>query len=251
MEHKPYAFTTLAIGVEYREKVKTLIDCVNTLTFADLIIITDDVDHIFNYVSNNSSYLDHRRIKIISLRDVTDKSEWYNGKKNLFNYNLKYYAVYYPYSLDKYDTIIYADADGFIINWDEVGFNAFMEQMESGMIARFRGRPEDETGIAFLLEPKARELSINLQDIGAELPLEVFMVFNPKHENFSTFIDEWEMIINRAYGRGVNPFLEALEISYALSESKLPCESIYNFFSEFPVLHSFRYVHQNKIMRIG
>ena len=101
-----------------------------------------------------------------------------------------------------------------------------------------------------MLDPKANALSINLSKIKARMPIEVFMFFKPNCPEFSSFMKHWIEITNRCHDRGVNPFVEALEISYAMSESNLPNTPILNFMREHPVLHNFRYLHHDKIMRI-
>lgn len=244
--HK-YTFTTLALGVEHNYKVRTLIDCVNILTKGDVIVITDDLKELSEYVSANPE-LDASRIHLVEFSTVTNQSIWY--AERLFNFNLKILPTRVAYERGGYDLIIHADADGFLIGWDEDDFQSFIAEPEQGLIARFRNRPSEEGGIAFLLDPKALALSIDLNKIKARMPIEVFMFFKPNCPEFAKFMEAWIEITDRCYNRGVNPFIEALEIAYAMNESNLPNTPILNFMRTHPVLHTFRYLHHDKIMRI-
>lgn len=244
--HK-YAFATLALGVEHNYKVRTLIDCVNILTKGDVIVITDDVPELTTYVSDHPE-LDVDRIHIVEFTSVSDQNIWF--AERMFNFNLKILPTKVAYERGGYDMIIHSDADGFLIGWDEEDFQNFIAQPEQGLIARFRNRPCEEGGIAFLLDPKAQALSIDMNKIKAKMPIEVFMFFKPKCPEFKTFMDTWVEITKRCHDRGINPFIEALEISYAMNESNLPNTPILNFMRTNPVLHTFRYLHHDKIMRI-
>lgn len=241
-----YVFATLAVGTAYTFKVRTLIDCVLMLTKGDMLVITDDVAEIEKYASDNG--LDISRLKVIPLNEVTDQDPWFSERK--FNFNLKMVPTRVAYEMGKYDLIIHADADSFMIGWDEEDFQKFIQDPAQGMIARFRNRPCEEVGIGFILEPKATALSLELINIKARMPIEVFMFFKPNCPEFKKFMDTWVMITKRCNDRGVDPFVEALEIAYALSESKLPHHPILDFMRIYPVLHTFRYLHHDKIMRI-
>lgn len=241
-----YVFATLAVGVAYNYKVRTLIDCVLMLTKGDMIVVTDDVPDISKYVSDAG--LDASRIRIVPLEDATDQGPWFSERK--FNFNLKMVPTRVAYEIGGYDMIIHADADAFMIGWDEADFQAFVTDPAQGMIARFRNRPCEEVGIGFILEPKATALSLELIKIKARMPIEVFMFFKPNCPEFAKFMEEWIMICKRCNDRGIDPFIEALEISYALSESNLPHYPILDFMRLYPVLHTFRYLHHDKIMRI-
>ncbi len=230
----------------YNYKVRTLIDCVLTLTMGDIIVVTDDPEDIRLYVSNNE--LDSSRIRIVPLEDVTDQGAWFDERK--FNFNLKMVPTRVAYEQGGYDMIIHADADAFMIGWDEEDFQAFVRDPAQGMIARFRNRPCEEVGIGFILEPKATALSLELINIKARMPIEVFMFFKPNCPEFAKFMEEWIMITKRCNDRGIDPFIEALEISYALSASGLPHHPILDYMRLYPVLHTFRYLHHDKIMRI-
>lgn len=242
-----YAFSTLALGVEHNYKVRTLIDCVNLLTKGDIIVITDDVPDLTQYTSEHPE-LDTSRIHIVNFRDVSQQNIWYAERQ--LNFNLKILPTKVAYEKGGYDMIIHSDADGFLIGWDEEDFQKFVDTPEQGLIARFRNRPCEEGGIAFLLDPKANALSINLAKIKARMPIEVFMFFKPNCPEFKSFMEHWIEITTRCHDRGVNPFIEALEISYAMSEANLPHHPILNFMRTNPVLHTFRYLHHDKIMRI-
>lgn len=241
-----YIFATLAIGVSYNYKVRTLIDCVLTLTEGDLLVITDDVPDLMDHIQRNK--LDESRITLIHLSDLTQQNVWYGER--MFNFNLKFLPTKAAWDKGGYDLIIHADADAFMIGWDEDSIQRFIDMDEQGMFARFRNRPIEEGGISFLLEPKATALSIELANIKARMPIEVFMLFKPNCPEFAKFMEVWEMIVERCYGRGVNPFIEALEISYALSESKLPEHPILDYMGEYKFINMFRYLHHDKIMRI-
>lgn len=247
METKKYIFTTLAVGTLYNYKVRTLIDCVNLLTNGDIMIITDDPEDVLEYI-NAQPVLDKSRIEVIDLKAVTDHNAWFTERQ--FNFNLKLFPTKMAYRKGGYDMIIHADADSFLIGWDEEDFQKFINAFDVGMTARFRNRPCEEVGIHFILEPKATALSLELDKIKARMPIEVFMFFNPKVPEFEEFLKHWEIIVGRCNGRGVNPFMEALEISYAMTESKISYKHILDYMNLFPVIHTFRYLHQDKIMRI-
>lgn len=242
-----YVFSTLALGVEHNYKVRTLIDCVNLLTHGDIIVITDDVPDITKYVTDNRE-LDASRIHIIEFSSVSKQNIWF--AERLFNYNLKILPTKVAYERGGYDLIIHADADGFLIGWNEDEIQNFINDPQVGLIARFRNRPIEEGAIGFIIRPKAQALGIDINKIKARMPIEVFMFFKPNCPEFKRFMEVWEEITTRCNDRGVNPFIEALEISYALSESNLPHEPINNFMRNYRVLHSFRYLHHDKIMRI-
>lgn len=247
-ELKRYIFVTLAIGVEYRYKVRTLLECVNTLTTGDFLVITDDVKELEEYVETYDGLLDKHRIKIMHITEVTSHDPWFSEQQ--FNFNLKFFPTKVAFDMNKYDMIVHVDADALLLGWNEDGFQEFINESTEGMIARFRNRPIEEAAIQFILQPKAQSLSLDLSKISASLPIEVFMFFKPSVPEFKKFMEVWEEMVTRCNGRGVNPFMEALEISYALSESKLPYVHILNYIRSFPVLHTFRYIHQNHIMRI-
>lgn len=242
-----YVFTTLAVGATYTFKVRLLIDCVLLLTTGDIIIITDDVMELTTYVNDNPE-LDANRVTIIGLADITDQNPWFSERQ--FNFNLKMLPTRVAYEKGGYDMIIHADADSLLIGWDEDDFQKFIQSPDQGLIARFRNRPCEEVGIGFILEPKATALSLELIKIKAKMPIEVFMFFKPNCPEFNKFMEIWIDITKRCYDRGINPFIEALEISYAMSEAKLPHHPILNYMRLHPVLHSFRYLHHDKIMRI-
>ena len=242
-----YTFSTLAIGSAYNFKVRTLIDCVLILTKGDFHIITDDPDDIKNYLTSNP-HLDESRVFIHKFDEVSSQNPWFTERE--FNFNLKRLPTQVAYEHGDYDMIVHADADAFFIGWDEENFVKLVESKDRGLIARFRNRPCEEVGIHFIIEPKARNLSLELIDIKAPMPIEVFMLFKPKCPEFPKFMEEWKMITERCYNRGVNPFIEALEISYAISVSKLPHHTILNYMRDYPSLHTLRYLHHDKIMRI-
>jgi hypothetical protein len=241
-----YVFSTLAIGPEYIYKVSTLIDSVISLTNADLIVITDNIQEIENYIKSNE--LNNNRIKIINYYDVSDKNIWFGERQ--FNFNLKILPTRVAYDMHQYDMIIHIDADAFLLGWNEDEIQQCISSDDVGMIARFRNRPVDEVGVHFILEPKARDLSIELVNIMAPLPVEVLMIFKPNCPEFEKFIEEWTVITERCYGRGINPFMEALEISYALSESKLPYHHLLTNLRLYPTLSNVRYLHHDKIMKL-
>lgn len=243
-----YIFTTLAIGVNYNYKVRTLIDCVLLLTKGDIMVITDDVADLTEYVKH-SPELDASRLFLLDIKDVSTKNVWF--AERMFNFNLKILPTSEAYRKGGYDTIIHCDADGFLISWDEDKFEQFMEDTSNiGMIARFRNRPCEETGIHWIIDNKARSLSIDINTIKARMPIEVFMYFHPSVPQFKEFMDIWHEIVDRCYNRGIDPFIEALEISYALSESRLAHHDILSYLQSNPALHSFRYLHHDKIMKI-
>lgn len=246
---KRYAFVSLAIGAEYRRKVETLIYCVNVFTTGDIIVLTDDVRDLEQYINVSDSILDRHRIMIVDISEVTNQSPFYFSD-HMFNYNLKYFPTKYAYETGKYDLIIHADSDAFLLGWDENNFQKFIDDVDVGVIARFRNRPLEEAPILFLIQPKAEQLSIDLNKISVGLPIEVFMFFNPHDPQFGEFMEEWGVMVDRCYGRNVNPFMEALEISYAMSSTNISYKSIINYLNSFPSLHTFRYLHQNQIMRI-
>lgn len=242
-----YVFATLAIGAAYTFKVTTLIDCVALLTKGDMVIITDDLPEITNYIhSHHPDAID--RFKLYRLEDVTNQSAWFSERQ--FNYNLKMLPTKVAYDIGGYDMIVHADADGFMIGWNEDEWQAFIAHEDQGLIARLRNRPCEEVGTHYILEPKATALSIELITIKAKMPIEVFMFFKPNCPEFNNFINQWEMITKRCNDRGVNPFMEALEIAFAMSVSKLPHHTILDYMRPYPVLHTFRYLHHDKIMRI-
>ncbi|QDJ96487.1 hypothetical protein Xoosp13_301 [Xanthomonas phage Xoo-sp13] len=244
---KKYIFATLALGTAYTFKVTTLIDCVLLLTKGDILIITDDVKELSGYVErNHPEKID--RVKLFAIEDVTKQNIWYAERQ--FNYNLKMLPTKVAYGMQDYDMIVHADADGFMIGWNEEEWQQFIDHEDKGLIARFRNRPCEEVALQFMTEPKATALSIELINIKARMPIEVFMFFKPKCKEFREFMAQWEMITRRCYDRGINPFIEALEISYAMSESKLPHHPILDYMRPYPVLHTFRYLHHDKIMRI-
>ena len=242
-----YAFATLAVGTTYNYKVRTLIDCVLQLTSGDMIVITDDVEDIQEYL-NASPHMDVSRVTVIQLSDVTKENVWY--AERMFNFNLKRLPVTVANSHDDYDMIVHADADAFFIGWNEDEFQQFINDTTSGMIARFRNRPGEEGGIHWIIEKKAKSLSIDMNTIKARMPIEVFMFFKPKHPKFKTFLEQWKEITDRCYNRGIDPFIEALEISYALDQSKLEHQDILPFLRTIKVLNGFRYLHHDKIMKI-
>lgn len=241
-----YTFATLAVGVPYNFKVRTLIDCVMTLTKGDLLIITDDVADLTKYITD--AQYDMSRISLHELASVSNQKIWFKERK--FNFNLKMLPTKIAYQTGDYDLIIHADADGFMIGWDEEDIQRFINDDARGLIARFRNRPCEETGMSFMLEPKATALGIELIKIKAPMPIEVFLFFKPKCPNFQKFMTEWEAITNRCHDRGVNPFIEALELSYAMSQASLDTHQILSYMRIYPVLNSFRYLHHDKIMRI-
>lgn len=249
MRLKNYAFVSLAVGVEYRKKVETLIYCVNTFTTGDIIILTDDVKYLEQCVDASAAMLDHNRIQLIDISSVTNQTAFCTPDK-VFNYNLKYFPTKFAYDTGRYDLIIHADADAFLLGWDENDFQKFIDGVDVGVIARFRNRPIEEVPILFLIQPKADQLSINLNEISAGLPIEVFMFFNPNDPQFNKFMETWGMMVDRCYSRSINPFMEALEISYAISSSKVSCKPILDYLNSYSSLHTFRYLHQNQILRI-
>lgn len=212
-----------------------------------MIVITDDLAELKEYVDHHPE-LDKSRIHLVNFRDVSQQNIWFADRK--FNYNLKILPTKVAYERNEYDFIIHADADGFLIGWDEDDFQKLMERLEPGMIARFRNRPMEEGGIAFLLDPKAQALSIDMNKIKARMPIEVFMMFKPNCPEFPEFMKHWVEITTRCHDRGVDPFIEALEIAYALNEANLPHVSILNYMRDHKVIHMFRYLHHDKIMRI-
>ncbi len=244
--HK-YAFATLAIGVTYNYKVKTLIDCVLLMTCGDLYVITDDVNDIEEHLRTYPE-LDSDRITIIDIVDVTSEQIWFEERK--FNFNLKRLPVTIANARGEYDLIVHCDADSFMIDWNEEEFQTFIHDTDTGMIARMRNRPSEEGGLYWLLEPKANALSIDISAIKSKLPIEVVMFFNPRNPKFNTFLKEWEGITDRCYNRGVNPFIEALEISWALDESELNYSDLLTYLRRYKTLNCFRYLHHDKIMRI-
>lgn len=234
------------MGVAYNFKVRTLIDCVLTLTKGDLHIITDDVADLTKYITD--AQYDINRVFLHELTSVTKQNIWFRERK--FNFNLKMLPTKVAYNHDDYDLIIHSDADGFMIGWDEEDIQRFIDDKATGLIARFRNRPCEETGMSFMLEPKATALGIELIKIKSPMPIEVFLFFKPKCITFDKFMTEWEAITKRCHDRGVNPFIEALELSYAMSQANLETHQILSFMRLYPVLNSFRYLHHDKIMRI-
>lgn len=241
-----YTFATLAIGEEYIRKVGTLIDCVMTLTDGDLIIITDGVEELTAYV--NWLGYNPNRIIIKSFESVTEHRKFYSVNK--FNFNLKILPTEVAYKENKYSLIIHADADAFFIGWNEAEIQKFIEHPSRGMVARFRNKPSDELGIQLFTIPKAKSLGLIIEDIEALMPIEVFMFFKPECDEFPSFMKYWRDIVDRCYTLDVDPFAEALEISYALSESKLPHIQLLGLTQDFPILNTLRYLHHDHIMRI-
>lgn len=242
-----YTFATLAVGAEYTFKVATLLDCVMKLTKGDLLIITDDSTEIETLIKNRG-YEGSPRLTVKQLETVTPHAIWYDNRK--FNFNLKILPTKVAYAMDKYDLIIHIDADAFMIGWDEESVQAFIDMPDQGLIARLRNRPCEEVGTHFILEPKATRLSIELINIKAKMPIEVFMMFKTRCPEFPKFIEEWSAIVERCHSRGIDPFMEALEIAYALSESKLPHHPVLDYIRIYHFIDMFRYLHHDKIMRI-
>ncbi len=244
-----YCFATLAIGTSYNYKVRTMIDCVTTLTTGDMVVITDDVQELqehLDYLNTETDISD--RVKLISIEDVTDENVWYDSRK--FNYNLKRLPVTVANASGDYDMIIHSDADTLFIYWNEEEFQDFIRETDAGLIARLRNRPSEEAGLHWIIEDKSNKLSIDMNEIKARMPIEVYMFFKPKAKNFDLFLSEWKDITDRCYMRGIDPFIEALEICYALDQSKMKSQDILSFIRKYKTLNNLRYLHHDKIMKI-
>lgn len=240
-----YVFATVAIGEEYRKKVRTLLDCVMNLTKGDLLIVTDSTDEIVEYVT--CSDYDQTRIHLIDIKHSAKKIV---TDDDIFNYNLKIVPVKSAYETGLYDLIIYCDADALLVGWDEASIQALIESQDTGIFARFRNPPKDELSIMKQVKEKAELLGIDYEDITVGLPIEVFMLIKTDCAEIKRFIEIWDEITTRSEQVGANPFAECFELAYAIEGSGIPSHHLGSYMTRYHVLRHFRYLHRNTIMGI-
>lgn len=242
------AFLTLAIGNFYTFRTRSLLQCVLTLTESDIVIVTDQVSDLLKYVSENYDNYNHR-IHIIDITTVTEQGIKDGAGK--FNYNLKGIITCWLIQNSSYKTITYVDSDVLLLGWDTNSYTKFIETAEPGLYARLRNTPAEEPHLHFVFEQKVFRLGKNITDFKARMPIECVMIFVIDDDTrLSKFVNIWKSMMDDVHRLGLDSFMEALELTYAMSYGDIIVHSITETYRENKFINCFRVLHHDKIIEV-
>lgn len=241
------AFLTLATGNFYSFRVRSLLDSVCKLTESDIVVVTDCMSDIDAYVTERLANFRHR-IHLVELTDVTDHGVKDGAGK--FNYNLKGVSICWLLNLNCYETVTYCDSDVVMLGWDVASYARFLEESPNGFYARLRNTPAQEPHLHFILTEKVFRLGKNITDFKARMPIECVMFFKGDSTYFSKFTQEWSDMMGDVHRMGLDSFMEALEMSYAMTNGNIHYFEVNEEYATRKFLANFRVLHHDKLIEV-
>jgi hypothetical protein len=241
------AFLTLATGNFYTFRVRSFLECVCKLTDSDAVVVTDCVEDVNEYISMRLDNYKHR-IHVVNLNSITDHGVKDGAGK--FNYNLKGVSICWLLNMDAYETLTYCDSDVVMLGWDYKTYQEFWETVPDGFYARLRNTPAQEPHLHFLLTDKVFRLGKQITDFKARMPIECVMFFKGSASYFSKFTQEWMEMINDVHRMGLDSFMEALEMTYAMTNGDIQYHEINEEYATRKFLSNFRVLHHDKLIEV-
>lgn len=225
-------YTTLALGPKYRKHSETLIQSVLKFSYNDIYVFTDDPDHY-------GTWYDKRRVHLVKFDEtLTDLPLVY--KNGVFNYNLKMVPIHWVMHNIRAPLTIWADCDAFLFGQCESTMHRYFEQ--DGLYGRLRHRL-CETDEHVLIQEKVDTMGVDVSQIETRVPVEHIM-FLRIGEWYAHWLDAWKKYAMLSYDKGATPFYEAIEMTLALHEAKVPTFHLDN---RHPFTEGWRSIHENTI----
>lgn len=225
-------FTTLALGDEYRLKVRTLCETIIKFTHNRAIIITDKPEEYGNEYGP--------RITFVQFTDLVSPLTTI-GATGQFQYSLKALPIRYTMEHYRPEVLVWVDADCFLLGWSRDFYSTFSQDEET-MYGRMRANISHPNTDPIILN-KVKLMQFNPNEIHAPVAIESVLIFKTGPKLIS-LMNTWEELAFKAYNLGLQSDYESVDLAIACHQHNYNCKVITG---THPHTDSFRILHDRKI----